>query len=171
LKTLLLDGDLRRPTVASRFGFDRSLPGLSECLHGERQLSEVVYKIKGSGLCFLPAGRAPENPLDLMQSGRLPELLDRLGEFFDWIVIDTPPVVPVADTTLWMKLADGVLVVIREGVSEKKVVERALDSFDRAALLGVVVNSCSRSEHKDYYSRYSQARVRTGEVPPSVENE
>ena len=70
-----------------------------------------------------------------------------------------------------MKLADGVLIVIREGVSEKKVVERTLDSFDRAALLGVVVNSCSRSEHNDYYSRYGQATVRPGEAPPSAENE
>ncbi len=165
-----MDGDLRRPTVASRFGFDRSLPGLSECLRGERQLSEVVYKLNGSGLWFLPAGRAPENPLDLMQSGRLPELLDRLGKFFDWIVIDTPPVVPVADTTFWMRLADGVLVVIREGVSEKKVIERALDSFDHAALLGVVVNSCSRSDHTDYYSRYGQATIGTGDGPPSAEN-
>ena len=84
LKTLLVDGDLRRPTLASRFGFDRSLPGLSECLRGERHLSEVVYKLNGSGLWFLPAGRAPENPLELMQTGRLPELLDRLGEFFAW---------------------------------------------------------------------------------------
>jgi len=171
LKTLLVDGDLRRPTLAGKFGFDRSLPGLSECLRGERQLSEVVYKLSGSGLWFLPAGRAPENPLDLMQSGRLPDLLDRLGEFFDWIIIDTPPVLPVADTTFWMKLADGVLVVIREGVTEKKAIERALDSFDRAALLGVVVNSCSRIEHTDYYSRYGQATVRTGEDPPSAENE
>jgi capsular exopolysaccharide synthesis family protein len=159
LKTLLVDGDLRRPTVASRFGFDGSLPGLSECLRGEKRLSEVVYKLDGSGLWFLPAGRAPENPLDLMQSGRLPELLDQLGKFFDWIIIDTPPVVPVADTTFWMKLADGVLIVIREGVSEKKVVERAMDSFDRAALLGIVVNSCSRDDHEDYYSRYSHSAV------------
>lgn len=156
LKTLLVDGDLRRPTVATRFGFDRSLAGLSECLRGERKLTEVVYKLNGSGLYLLPAGCAPENPLDLMQSGRLPELLDELGKFFDWIVIDTPPVIPVADTAFWMKLADGVLVVVREGVSEKKVVERALESFDRASLLGVVVNSCSRSDHKDYYSRYSR---------------
>ena len=171
LKTLLLDGDLRRPSLASRFGFDRSLPGLSECLRGERPLSEVVYKLNSSGLWFLPAGRAPENPLELMQSGRLPELLDRLGAFFDWIVIDTPPVVPVADTPFWMKLADGVLVVVREGLSEKKTIQRALDSFDRATLLGIVVNSCSSNEHSDYYSRYGQAKVRTGEVPPSAEND
>lgn len=171
LKTLLVDGDLRRPTLSGRFGFDGTLPGLSECLRGEKQLPEVVYKLKGSGLWFLPAGRAPENPLELMQGGRLPELLDQLGTFFDWIVIDTPPVVPVADTTFWMKLADGVLLVIREGVSEKKVVERALDSFDRAALLGVVVNSCSRSDHKGYYSRYGQTNIQSGEALPSAANE
>jgi capsular exopolysaccharide synthesis family protein len=169
LKTLLIDGDLRRPTVASRFGFDRSLPGLSECLRGERDLSEVVYKLNGSGLWFLPAGRAPENPLDLMQSGRVPELLDRLAGFFDWVIVDTPPVVPVADTAFWMKLADGVLVVIRESVSEKKVVERALNSFDRATLLGVVVNSYSGGEHKDYYSRYSNMSVGNGAASPSAE--
>ncbi len=169
-KTLLVDGDLRRPTVASRFGCDRSLPGLSECLRGEQQLSDVVHKLKGSGLWLLPAGSAPENPLELMQRGHLPQLLDRLGEFFDWIIIDTPPVVPVADTTFWMKLADGVLVVIREGVSEKKVVERALEQFDRATLLGIVVNSCSRSAQNNYYSRYGQA-VRTGETSSSPENE
>jgi capsular exopolysaccharide synthesis family protein len=171
LKTLLVDGDLRRPTVVSRFGFDPSLPGLSECLRGERQISEAVRKLDGTGLWILPAGRALENPLELMQSGRLPEVLDGLGKFFDWIIIDTPPVVPVADTAFWMKLADGVLLVIREGVSEKKVVARALDSFDRATLLGIVVNSCSRSEHNDYYSRYGQAKVGAGEAFRSAENE
>lgn len=171
LKTLLVDGDLRRPTVASRLGCENSLAGLSECLRGERQLSEVVYKLKGSGLWFLPAGRAPENPVELMQGGRLQELLERLGEFFDWVIIDTPPVVPVADTAFWMKMADGVLMVIREGVSEKKIVERALDSFDRSILLGIVVNSCSRSDHNNYYSRYGQVAVPSGEGSGSVENE
>jgi Mrp family chromosome partitioning ATPase len=130
-----------------------------------------VYKLQGSGLWFLPAGRSPENPLELMQGGRLPEMLERLGEFFDWIIIDTPPVVPVADTSFWMKKADGVLFVIREGFSEKKVVERALASLDRAALLGVVVNGCTRSENSSYYSRYGQAAVRAGEASGSAENE
>src|SRR5256885_7345872 len=99
LKTLLIDGDLRRPTIAKRFGVGELLPGISECLRGERQLSEVVYKLDGSGLCLLPAGMAPENPLELMQSGRVPELLEQLGSAFDWIIIDTPPMFPLADTT------------------------------------------------------------------------
>ena len=166
LKTLLVDGDLRRPALAERFGFDRSLPGLSECLRGERKIEAAVYKISGSGLWFLPAGRATENPLELMQAGRLPELLDHLGTFFDWIIIDTPPVTPVADAAFWMKLADGVLLVIREGTSERKIIEKAMNSFDRSTLLGVVVNDCSSSERKDYYSRYSQSRTEAGGGSP-----
>ncbi len=154
LSTVLIDGDLRRPELASRFGFHRNLPGLSEVLRGERQLSEVVYKLEGSGLRFLPAGMTPENPLEVMQSGRLQQLLEQLDASFDWVIIDTPPVRPLADTPLWMKLADGVLLVTREGVCEKKQLERALEVIDPATMLGVVVNSCSTNEQKYYYARY-----------------
>jgi len=161
MKTLLLDGDLRRPTLAKRFGVGDLLPGLCECLRGERQLSEVVYKLEGSGLWLLPAGMAPENPLELMQSGRLPEFLDQLGSFFDWIIIDTPPLFPLADTTFWMKQSDGVLLVIREEVSEKKLLQRAIERLDSSQLLGVVVNSCSDGEHKYYYSRYGKDEVKS----------
>jgi capsular exopolysaccharide synthesis family protein len=154
LSTVLIDGDLRRPELASRFGFHRNLPGLSEVLRGERQLSEVVYKLEGSGLWFLPAGMTPENPLEVMQSGRLQQMLEQLDASFDWVIIDTPPVRPLADTPLWMKLADGVLLVTREGVCEKKQLERALEVIDPATMLGVVVNSCSTNEQKYYYARY-----------------
>ena len=157
LNTVLIDGDLRRPELGSRFGFSRNLPGLSEVLRGERQLAEVVYKLEGSGLWILPAGVTPENPIEVMQSGRLQQLLEQLETFFDWLIIDTPPVRPLADTPLWMKLADGVLLVIREAVCEKKQLERALEVIDRSTMLGVVVNSCSSNEQKYYYSRYSPA--------------
>jgi len=161
LKTLLIDGDFRRPTIAKKFGVGALLPGLSECLRGERQLSEVVYRLEGTGLSLLPAGMAPENPLELMQSGRLSEYLEQLGTIFDWIIIDTPPLFPLADTTFWMKLSDGVLFVVREGVTERKTLQRAVDAVDKGNLLGVVVNSCSSSENKYYYSRYSHDAVRS----------
>jgi capsular exopolysaccharide synthesis family protein len=157
LSTVLIDGDMRRPDLASRFGFHRNLAGLSEVLRGERQLSEVVYKLQGSGLWFLPAGMTPENPIELMQSGRLQQLLEQLETFFDWIIIDTPPIRPLADTPVWMRLADGVLFVTREGVCEKKQLERAMEVIDRSTMLGVVVNGCSSNEQKYYYARYSSA--------------
>jgi capsular exopolysaccharide synthesis family protein len=167
LNAVLIDGDLRRPELASRFGFRRDLAGLSEVLRGERQLPEVVYKLQGSGLRFVPAGVTPENPIEVMQSGRLQQLLEQLETFFDWIIIDTPPVLPLADTPLWMKLADGVLLVTREGVCEKKQLTRAVEAIDKATMLGVVVNSCSRNDHKYYYSRYSPTAA-DGEESPSV---
>ncbi len=168
LNTVLVDGDLRRPELASRFGFHRNLPGLSEVLRGERQLSEVVYKLEGSGLRFLPAGVTPENPIELMQSGRLQQLLEQLETSFDWIIIDTPPILPLADTPLWMKLADGVLLVTREGVCEKKQLERAMEVIDRSTMLGVVVNSCSSNEHKYYYARYRSAAMNAEESSSST---
>lgn len=164
LRTLLLDGDLRRPALGSRFGLSRSLPGLTECLRGERRLSEVVYKLNGTNLWFLPAGLPPENPLELMQSGRMAELLDRLGKVFDWVIIDSPPLMPLADTTFWTKLSDGILLVVREGVSEKKALERVLEIVDRSAIIGVIVNSSSNGDHKNYYQRYKA--VSSGESPP-----
>ena len=157
LNTVLIDGDLRRPELGRRFGFNRNLPGLSEVLRGERQLSEVVYKLEGSGLRFIPAGVTPENPIEVMQAGRLQPLLEQLETFFDWIIIDTPPVLPLADTPLWMKLADGVLLVTREGVCERKQLERTVEVIDRSTMLGVVVNSCHSNEQKYYYSRYGPA--------------
>lgn len=170
LNTVLVDGDLRRPELATRFGFHRNLPGLSEVLRGERQLSEVVYKLEGSGLRFLPAGVTPENPIELMQSGRLRQLLEQLEASFDWIIIDTPPIRPLADTPVWMKLADGVLLVTREGVCEKKQLERAMEVIDRSTMLGVVVNSCSSNEQKYYYARYTAAANDEEASSPAAEN-
>jgi capsular exopolysaccharide synthesis family protein len=169
LNTVLIDGDLRRPELGSRFGFSRSLPGLSEVLRGERQLSDVVYKIEGSGLWFIPAGVTPENPIEIMQSGRLTQLIEQLEAMFDWIIIDTPPVRPLADTPLWMKMADGVLLVTREGVCEKKQLERAIEVIEPSTMLGVVVNSCSSNEQKYYYSRYAPA-ANGGETSPVTEH-
>jgi capsular exopolysaccharide synthesis family protein len=166
LKTVLVDGDLRRPELGRRFGFNRNLPGLSEVLRGERQLSEVVHKLEGSGLWFLAAGVTPENPLEVMQSGRLQQLLEQLEAFFTWIIIDTPPVLPLADTPLWMKLSDGVLLVTREGVCEKKQLGRAVELIDPSLMLGAVVNSCSSNDQKYYYARYSSAASDGDDSPP-----
>jgi capsular exopolysaccharide synthesis family protein len=155
LHTILIDGDLRRPEIGSRFGFHRNMPGLSEVLRGERQLADVVYKLEGTGLWFIPAGVIPENPIEVMQSGRLQQVIEELESFFDWILIDAPPVCPLADTPLWMKLADGVLLVTREGVCEKKQLERAIAVIEPSTMLGMVINSCTGNEQKDYYARYS----------------
>jgi len=154
-KTLLLEGDLRRPTVAQKFGLGNVL-GLSEWLRGETE-SMNICRLEALGLWVLPAGSALENPLELMQSGKLSLLMERLTEWFDWIVIDSPPVLPLADTSLWARLADGILLVTRKSVTEKQQLLRGLEALERSKLLGALVNGSSDAAHSDYYQRYGPA--------------
>ena len=154
-KTLLLDGDLRRPTMATQFGVGK-VPGLCEWLSGRTE-SFNIYKLESLGLWILPAGAAPQNPLELMQSGKLSLLMERLESWFDWIVIDSPPVLPLADTSLWSRLADGVLLVTRKGTTEKQQLKRGLEAIEKSKLLGALVNSSANAAHTDYYQRYSSS--------------
>jgi capsular exopolysaccharide synthesis family protein len=152
-KVLLLEGDLRRPTLAQQFGLGKLL-GLSEWLQGDSGPTANIYHLVEPGFWFLPAGSPPENPLELMQSGRLSELLDQLTVSFDWIVIDSPPVLPLADTSVWTRFVDGVLLVAREGKTEKRQLTRGLEALGQSNLLGVVLNSCTDADHSHYYQRY-----------------
>ncbi|HEX4487759.1 MAG TPA: CpsD/CapB family tyrosine-protein kinase [Terriglobales bacterium] len=153
-KVLLIEGDLRRPVLAQRMGHI-GLDGLSEWLQDGKNPLPEMYQMEGAGFSLIPAGSPPENPLELMQPDRLQAMLTRLGQQFDWIIIDSPPLLPLADATVWARLADGVLMVVREGKSEKKYLQRGLTAIDPKSLLGVVVNSCSNTDHKNYYSRYA----------------
>jgi len=164
-KILLLEGDLRRPSLARQFGLG-SIPGLSEWLKGEPRPIKHIYRLEGPNLWFLPAGRPPENPLELMQSGRLSELLNQLSAWFDWIIIDSPPILPLADTSVWARLADGVLLVTREGITKKQMLQRGLQAIEQSKLLGAVVNSSSNTDHSNYYQRYGHGTARQAAVPP-----
>ena len=153
-KVLLIDGDLRRPTLGQLLGYPK-LAGLSEWLQGELRPMNGIYQLQGPGFWFLPAGRPPDNPLELLQTERLHQLLDQLSTRFDWVVIDSPPILPLADTSVWAKLAQGVLLVVREGKTEKRQLERSIKAIEAANLLGVVVNGCTTTDNTNYYSRYS----------------
>ena len=156
-KTLLLEGDLRRPTIAHKLGFGQ-VPGLSEWLRGETE-SMNIYRIEELGLWVLPAGNAPENPLELMQSGKLAPLMEQLSEWFDWIIIDSPPVLPLADTSVWVRLSDGILLVTRNGTTERQHLNRGLEALEKTKLLGALVNNSTNAAHSDYYQRYSSYAI------------
>lgn len=153
-KVLLIEGDLRRPVLGQRLGHI-GLDGLTEWLIEGQSPLPNIYQLEDAGFCLIPAGSPPENPLELMQPDRLQGLLSRLSLLFDWIIIDAPPLLPLADATVWSKLSDGVLLVVREGKSEKKYLQRGLSAVDPKSLIGVVINSCSNTDHKNYYSRYA----------------
>ena len=149
-KTLLVDGDLRRPSVARLFGLGKT-PGLSEWLQGERTPMTSIYHLEDAGLWVLPAGHSPRNPLEAMQSGRLGALMDQLTSWFDWVIIDSPPVLPLADTSVWMRMADGVLLVARQGTSEREHLKRGIEALEPTKLLGAIVNCSAKSAQSDYY--------------------
>jgi capsular exopolysaccharide synthesis family protein len=160
-RVLLLEGDLRRSVLARDFGLP-NLAGLSECLQGEAKLTTNIYRLEGAGLWFLPAGTAPENPLELLQSGRVSDLLDQMAAWFDWIIIDSPPILPLADTSVWARIADGILLVAREGTTQKRQLKRGLEALvSQPKLLGVVLNGSTNADHSNYYQRYGRI------VPPA----
>ncbi len=159
-RVLLLEGDLRRPALGRIFGLP-TLPGLTEWLQGPAEAKENIYHLPDLNCWFMPAGAPPENPLELMQSPRLGALMEQLGEWFDWVLIDSPPVLPLADTSVWAKSADGILLVAREGVTQRRQLQRGLQTLDESKLLGVVLNSSNNADHKKYYQRYGPAKTST----------
>jgi Mrp family chromosome partitioning ATPase len=100
---------------------------------------------------ILPAGSAPSNALELLQSGKSSALMDQLTGWFDWIIIDSPPVLPLADTSVWMRFADGILLVTRQGTTERRQLERGLEAIEPKKLIGALVNSSKDAAASCYY--------------------
>ena len=158
-KVLLMEGDLRRPALAETLGMG-NLTGMSEWLRDGASAAPQIYYVEEPGFWAVPAGRPPDNPLELMQSGKLSAVMDQLTTWFDWIVIDSPPVLPLADTSVWMRLADGILLVAREGKTEKLQLKRGVEALETSKLLGVVLNDSTSTDHRNYYQRYYAANKR-----------
>lgn len=157
-KVLLLEGDLRRPSLSAMFGI-KKVPGICEWLQGEQKSLGNICRLEDLDLWFMPAGSATTNPLELMQSAKLSNLLEQLGSMFEWIIIDSPPVLPLADTSVWSRLADGILLVTRQGVTEKAQLVKGLEALDHQKLIGTLLNSSHSSTHSDYYYAYTSPAV------------
>jgi capsular exopolysaccharide synthesis family protein len=147
---LLLEGDVRRPSLGELFRLDQ-MPGLCEYFRGDRNLKDSIYRLEEAGIWFMPAGRAQGSSLELIQSAQLATTVAQLSHWFDWIIIDSPPILPLADTSVWEKMADGFLLVARRGVTEKRKLRRGAETIDQKKLIGVIVNSSTRSSEEDYY--------------------
>jgi len=157
-RVLLIEGDLRRPVMAERFGLGR-LDGLSEWLQQDATEGGNIYRLEGADFWLMPAGRPPGNTLELLQSRKLSALMHQLPQWFDWIIIDSPPLLPLADTSVWARFTDGALLVVREGKTEKEPLKRGLEILKKSDLLGVVFNGSSDGNHHNYYRRYAAREV------------
>jgi capsular exopolysaccharide synthesis family protein len=156
-RVLVIDGDMRRPTVHSSFGIENR-GGLSNILSNDLSNVEtlaLVQKENLSGLYLLTSGPIPPNPAELVGSGQMRKLLTELESTFDHIVIDTPPIASFTDGVLLASIADGVILVVHANECSRKVIQRAQQSLQevRARILGVVLNRVHirSSDYTDYY--------------------
>lgn len=151
-KTLLIDADMRRPTLG-RFLEPAPVIGLSHLLSGQATEEHAILSLEQARLDLLPAGEPTEKPIELLASPAAKELMSRLRGAYARIVIDTPPVVPFSDANAIGALADGAILVVRSRITPASLVRHAIESVSTAPLLGVVFNDVSRSALADW-SRY-----------------
>jgi capsular exopolysaccharide synthesis family protein len=154
-RVLLIDADLRRPSVARTLGIESGL-GLSHLLTGQSSPRDTVKPTVHSNLWVMTAGHPPPNPSELLASERMKALLDVKNGWFDWIVVDAPPVLAVTDAVILAPLASGVTFVVRSEMTPHRHVKRALETLltGQPKLFGIVLNGVDLERNKYYYSRY-----------------
>lgn len=149
-RVLLIDGDLRLPRLNTVLGTP-STPGLGDYLLGETDEFSVMQRGPMENLFFIPGGRSVAQPAELIANGRLKLLMQRVEPLFDWIIVDSPPAVPVSDAGQLANFCDGVLMVVRSNATPYDTAQKARQEFLGKTLVGVVLNGLSKS---DSYARY-----------------
>jgi len=138
-RVLLIDGDLRNPSLHSALGTSAT-PGLAEYLLDETEEFAIIQTGQMGNLFFIAAGRSISSQADVISNGRLKFLLDRLELIFDWIIIDSPSALAVSDSSLIGTFCEGVLMVVRANSTPFDIVRKARQRFPYERLLGVVLN-------------------------------
>jgi len=155
-RALIIDADLRRPRLHLPLGAPLS-PGLSDYLRGEVDEFAVIQNGQDGNLCFISGGNEVTNPSELLSNGRLKVLLDRMTPLFDWVILDSPPCLPVADASVLGDMCDGVLLIVRSGSTPAEVAQKACQELQGKNIVGVVLNAVEKGHLYDsyYYEGYS----------------
>ena len=151
-RTLLIDGDLRQSGLAELFG-SHDAPGLTDWWQGTHDISDFLRLVQPTPLWYLPVGREITQPLEILQSQRLADMLLQVSAWFSCIIIDSPPLVPVTDPNIWIAHADGALLVVRQGMTPKRLLLKTLQEATDLKLLGLVMNG-SQDVSQQYYAQY-----------------
>jgi len=164
---LLLDCDLRRPTIHSLFGLEPT-KGLSEYLLNQEPLSTLLVKTPLNKLTLLPAGKIPSNPSELLSSEQMRHLINELKQRYHdrYIIIDTPPPYLTSETGVISRHVDGIVIVVRQGETHKKSVSDLIDIYGKEKILGVVYNFASKGVGYGYgkygYGKYGYGKYGYG---------
>jgi capsular exopolysaccharide synthesis family protein len=154
-KVLLIDCDLRKPTVHKKLGLSNQ-NGLTTLLAKEKKLEEVVQATNINNLYVLTSGPIPPNPAELLGSKKMKNFIKELQEFFDMILLDAPPVLAVTDAQILSTFCNGVVFVASYGQAEKNAVVRAKELIDKVGgkITGVVINKVPSNSKNHYYYNY-----------------
>lgn len=155
-RVLLIDGDLRKPMAAQDLGLNTNTDrqGFSDVLNGKVEVTDVLLSSADSRFFFLPAGKRTANPAELLSSSLLPRALKLLSERFNWIVIDSPPAIALADTNVIAQVCDAVLLVVHSNRTSSKLIKDCIQRIGREKICGVVMNRSKHLKNSRYYSYY-----------------
>jgi len=149
-RTLLVDADLRKPTMHTLFGIDRA-PGLADLLQGHVSEADAIAGSNSPHLDLLSAGSPTQSAAELFQSAAAPALLKNLAARYDYVVVDSPPLTSITDTLLLSGYVDGILFVVNGLVSPRDLVKSAREQLQDRPVLGVVLNGISTPKKYGYY--------------------
>ena len=171
-RTLLIDGDMRRPQLADIFGLEGAV-GLTSVLVGRISLGEAIQFESHSQLAVLPSGPLPPNPAELLQSHAMADLLKDAGGHFDVIIFDAPPLLPVTDAALIASQADGAVVVVRQGKTTKDQFAHSIERLEAvgARTLGITLNMVTSRGQRGYGAYGYGGGYGYGYAPESAEPE
>jgi len=150
-RVLLMEADLRRPTASNLLSSTPTV-GITEWHAGRLSIEKAIYRVSDLPLWFLSAGEGLPEPLPILESLEFANMVEAVSAHFDWIVVDSTPMLPMADAASLSRLCDGVLVVVREGHTRRKLLNKGLESIDRKKLVGLVFN-----EAESQQTAYNQA--------------
>lgn len=156
-RTLLVDADMRRPSVAKAHGLDPNAPGLSELVAGTAKLQDCVRSIEGSRLMVMTSGSIPPNPLELLHSERFGQALEVLSKSFEIVIIDSPPVELVSDAAVIAARTSDVIFVTKAQSTPFPLARKSLQRLRRAGghIIGVVLNALDFNKAEKYYGEYT----------------
>jgi protein-tyrosine kinase len=160
-RVLLMDGDLRMPMAAQDLGMNDSSDrqGLSDILNGKIDSMNLLLSSTTPNLFFLPSGKKSDNPAELLSSPLLARTLKQYSDSFDWIVIDSPPSITLADSSIMAPLCDALLLVVHSSHTSAKIIQNCIQRLGRDKFCGVIMNRSKQIKSSQYYySYYKQSR-------------
>jgi capsular exopolysaccharide synthesis family protein len=156
-KVLVVDADLRKPGICRTLRFDDQ-PGIREWYRTNRPVTDFICRVGGVNVWLLPAGQAPVDTLELLKSPRMSGLLASMRGAFDWVLIDSPPLLPVADAEVISSITDGTIIVVRRDNGPKNALTQALERVAPSKVIGLLLNEFPTiGDYAD--ARYSVAKV------------